>query len=167
MGLFGGAAGAELLNGAHAVEQVAVELPILDKRIRTERRGTHPEVRTIAPTLVLRPDWQSVDRATVYRAQPGQCLRVRRLTGWLGGEWLDDRKMLAACAPRRGPAGPAILAMEGAPQGWRWHRPAPLRMQGAAIAIDTALPADLRCRLDPDLSWLYRCEVRSGRGPAR
>lgn len=158
MGLLGGFGGAQLLNAANIVSQETVELPVVDKRLRHRLRmaGHHHHLLTIAVTPPLAADWQSVEKPLFDAARPGQCLHVIRHDGWLGGSWIDDQR-LVRCSARRGEAGPAILAMEGAPDSWRWHRPISYRLDQPGHASETSIPTDMRCSLDRDRQWLYRC----------
>lgn len=156
MGVFGGAAGAALLDQSRIVEAHAVELPIVKiEQLPARRRATAIQIATLAPLNPTYEDHLSAREVAGKWVREGACLVGMVERGWLGGVWVR-RYTARPCSQRRGASSSGVITAEADFRSWRWYTPGVNKPDGEGRRSDTGLPSNLTCRTRQD-SWLYRC----------
>lgn len=164
MGVFGGAAGAALLDQSRIVDAQAVELPIVRiERLPARRRATALQIATLAPLDPTYEDHLAASKVSGKWVKEGACLVGVVEHGWLGATWVR-RYTARPCARIRGASSSSIITGEADFRSWRWYTPGINKPDGEGRRIDTGLPFNLTCRTRQG-SWLYRCTSKPASAP--
>ena len=121
MGIFGGAAGAALLDQSRTIDTRAVELPIVKiEELPARRRAAALQIATLAP---LDPTYEAHLPASDVGGKwvrQGNCLVGVLERGWLGGAWVR-RYTAQPCSKGRGvSASSHVLIVNAVFASWRW-----------------------------------------------